>query len=97
MDGKKGVLRANAQSCLDVIGLGTYIRGLRWIPLKALQVWAGKIPSSRTWRRFTAIASGVQEQKMTVKLAQGMLIIEALLPIAQCNLRSNRGPSGHVL
>ena len=42
INNKNGVPRLSTQKALDMIGLGCYLRGLRSLPKKALQVWAGQ-------------------------------------------------------
>lgn len=101
LDGGRGVLRTRTQRSLDLIGLGTFVRGMSSTSIKALQVWAGKAVHILQFRRclfsnleviFAKIAAGRKSQNMDYKLAQEMLLVEALLPVVQCNLRAQVDP-----
>ena len=101
LDGKKGVLRARTQRALDVIALGTYARGMRVTTTKGLQVWAGKVVHLLQFRRclfssmeeiFSVISAGRAGQTMTHRLAQEMVLVESLLPMARCDLRAEVDP-----
>ena len=96
IDGLQGVLRTRTQRSLDLIGLGTYARGMVTTSTKALQVWAGKAVHILQFRRclfsnmeevFAVISQGRKSQPMSLKLGQEMLMVEALLPLAQCDLQ----------
>ena len=93
-----GVLRTRTQRSLDLIGLGTYARGM---VTTSLQVWVGKAVHILQFRRclfsnmeevFAVISQGRKSQPMSLKLAQEMLMVEALLPLAQCDLRAMVDP-----
>ena len=101
IDGKKGVLRTTSKRSLDLMGLGTWIRGLTRVPRKALQVYAGKAVHVLQFRRplfsvmdviFKAIGGGIDFVQMSRALAEEMLLLEALLPLAQTDLRAKVNP-----
>ena len=84
LDGDRGVLRVRTQRALDLIGLGTFARGMQSTTTKALQVWAGKAVHILQFRRccfsnleevFAVISRGRKGQTMTLALAQEMLVV----------------------
>ena len=97
IDGKAGVLRTKTVRSLDLIGLGSYIRSKSAVARKALQVWAGKAVHILQFRRcmfsgmekiFVAISSGTDIVRVTKGLVDEMLRLEAMLPLAQFDLRT---------
>ena len=101
IDGKAGVLRTTTLRSLQVISLGTWIRGKKKVGRKALQVYAGKLVHLLQFRRcmfayleevFTKIAQGPKEVEVTNDLCNEMLMIEMCLPMAQFNLKAKIDP-----
>ena len=101
IDGKNGVLRTKAKRSLDLYGLGSWIRSLKKVPRKALQVYAGKAVHILQFRRclfsvmeviFVEIARGAEEVVISGALQQEMLLLEAMLPLAQFDLKARVDP-----
>ena len=101
IDGETGVLRTTSKRNLDLMGLGSWIRSLMSCPRKALQVYAGKAVHILQFRRclfsvmdviFTEISKGGETVRVTKGLADEMLLLEGLLPLAQTNLKAKINP-----
>ena len=101
IDGKRGVLRTTTKRSLDLISLGTWIRGQKWVPRKTLQVYAGKAVHILQFRRclfscldvlFRAIAHGPSNCPVTEELRSEMFVLEVLLPLTQCDLKAAVDP-----
>ena len=76
-------LRTKAKRSLDLYGLGSWIRSLKKVPRKALQVYAGKAVHILQFRRclfsvmeviFVEIARGAEEIVISGALQQEMLL-----------------------
>eukprot|EP00438_Fugacium_kawagutii_P034020 Skav221004 [mRNA] locus=scaffold1846:71194:78195:+ [translate_table: standard] len=101
LDGKKGVLRASTKRCLDLIGLGSWIRSSPKVARKALQIYAGKAVHILQFRRplfsvmdalFKTVAAPGERPRLDTATCDEMLLLEALLPTAQCDLRARLDP-----
>ena len=101
IDGEACVLRTTSRRTLDLVGLGSWIRSQERFPRKALPVYAGKAVHILQFRRcmfsileliFKEIAAGGETVRMTKGLADEMLLLEALLPLAQTNLKAKIDP-----
>lgn len=101
LDGEKGILRASTKRSLDLIGLGAWVRSARRVPRKALQIYAGKAVHILQFRRplhsvmdalFKTIIQPSERPVLNTSTCDEMILLEALLPAAQCNLRAKLDP-----
>eukprot|EP00438_Fugacium_kawagutii_P022919 Skav229978 [mRNA] locus=scaffold372:377191:382604:+ [translate_table: standard] len=101
LDGEKGVLRASTKRSLDLIGLGGFIRSDRKATKKTLQIYAGKAVHILQFRRplfsvldhlFKTITRGQERPVLSTGTCNEMILLESLLPVAQCNLRARLDP-----
>ena len=101
INGEKGILRTKSKRSLDLISLGTWLRSQKMVPKKGLQVYAGKAVHILQFRRclfsimeviFRVIAHGGEEIVMASDLMEEMLLLEALLPTAQFDLKARVDP-----
>eukprot|EP00435_Cladocopium_sp_Y103_P065245 s1365_g27.t1 len=101
IDGKSGTLRTRSKRSLDLFWLGSWIRSQEVVPRKALQVYAGKAVHILQFRRclfsimdviFVAIARSGEMVTVTPELAEEMMLLEVMLPLAQFNLRAKVDP-----
>ena len=97
LDGENGVLRTTTKRGLDLFSLGSWLRSEPQVSKKALQIYAGKAVHILQFRRclfatmqeiFTEIAKPVQSHRLVKGVANEMMILEALLPMVQFNLRA---------
>ena len=97
LDGENGVLRTTTKRGLDLFSLGSWLRSEPHVAKKALQIYAGKAVHILQFRRclfatmqeiFTEIAKPVQSHRLMKGVANEMMILEALLPMVQFNLRA---------
>ena len=101
LDGKRGLLRTSTRRALELMSLGSWIRGQEEVDRKTLQIYAGKAVHILQFRRclfsvmeeiFTSIASSGVRCPITPKLRNELLLLECLLPMAQFNLRASVDP-----
>ena len=97
LDGQQGVLRTTTKRGLDLFSLGSWIRAEPRVAKKALQIYAGKAVHILQFRRclfavlqdlFTEIAKAEESHRLNRGVANEMLVLEALLPLVQFNLRA---------
>ena len=101
IDDEAGVLRTKTKRSLDLFGYGSWIRGCPQVPRKALQVYAGKAVHILQFRRclfsimeeiVAMIAHGGEVVTVSDALAEEMLLLEALLPLAHFDLKAKVDP-----
>ena len=101
IDGERGLLRVTTKQCLDLMGLGSWLRKQGSFPATALQIYAGKAVHILQFRRclfsilqevFVEVSQHPVEVSGTVPLFEEMMLLECLLPVVCTDLKAQIDP-----
>ena len=97
IDGDHGLLRVSTKRSLELMGLGSWLRGQGSFSTTALQIYAGKAVHILQFRRclfsvlqdiFVAISQNPSRVSGKVGLYDEMMVLEALLPMMATDLKA---------
>ncbi len=101
IDGEAGTLGVSTNRVLQLMGLGSYLRTQKRVSRRQLQIYCGKAVHLLQFRRclfsfledvWQQIAGSSSRFELSFKSWDEMLCLEAVLPMAYCDLRAKLDP-----